>query len=397
MEAVGLITEYNPFHNGHAYHVAQAKALTGADVVVAVMSGNYVQRGVPATFDKWQRAELALRGGVDLVFELPFAFAVQPAHIFARGAVQLLADAGAKTIVFGAEHGDLDFLALAQQAHQRLMADKQFSTDYSQTYATAFNDVLADVVGFRLTDPNDMLGFAYATAVIDLDLVGAITLQPIQRIKAGYHETQLVDDHIASATAIRELMDKQAPTTSFLPYVGQQAAELLAQGAQTAPWSTTWYHALQTKVMTTPIAELEQIYQLTDGLAYRLQEQVAQHLATDFTSFMAAYKSKRYTQARLQRTLLYTVLNITSAEMQTAMATPYLRMLGATTLGRRYLKQQRDKFSLPVIHKVEKDDLTGILALDYRAGRLYQLFSQRPADLAKAQDTGRIPVFIERG
>ena len=131
MEAVGLITEYNPFHNGHAYHVAQAKALTGADVVVAVMSGNYVQRGVPATFDKWQRAELALRGGVDLVFELPFAFAVQPAHIFARGAVQLLADAGVKTIVFGAEHGDLDFLALAQQAHQRLMADKQFSTDYS--------------------------------------------------------------------------------------------------------------------------------------------------------------------------------------------------------------------------------------------------------------------------
>ncbi|MFR6560392.1 MAG: nucleotidyltransferase family protein, partial [Weissella confusa] len=184
MEAVGLVTEYNPFHNGHAYHVAQAKAVTGADTVVAVMSGNYVQRGVPAVFDKWRRTELALAGGVDIVFELPFAFAVQPAHIFARGAVQLLADAGVSSIVFGAEHAELDFLALAQQARERLAADDHFSADYSQTYATAFNDVLAEVVGFRLTDPNDMLGFAYATAVIELGLADQIRLQPIQRIKA---------------------------------------------------------------------------------------------------------------------------------------------------------------------------------------------------------------------
>ena len=397
MEAVGLVTEYNPFHNGHAYHVAQAKAVTGADTVVAVMSGNYVQRGVPAVFDKWRRTELALAGGVDIVFELPFAFAVQPAHIFARGAVQLLADAGVSSIVFGAEHAELDFLALAQQARERLAADDHFSADYSQTYATAFNDVLAEVVGFRLTDPNDMLGVAYATAVIELGLADQIRLQPIQRIKAGYHDTTLSDDHIASATALRELINQEAPAAEFADYVSQPAAELLAQGAQTADWSETWYDALRYKVLTTPIDELETIYQLTDGLAYRLKETIERDITADYETFMTTFKSKRYTQARLQRTLLYTVLNITDAEMQTAMQQPYLRMLGATPVGRRYLKQQRESFTLPLIHKVEKDDLTGILMLDYRAGRLYQQFSRTRQDKASPLDTGRIPVFIERG
>ena len=91
MTAVGIIAEYNPFHNGHAYHLAQAKMLAGAETAVVVMSGNFVQRGVPAVFDKWQRTSLALEGGADVVYELPFAFAVQPAHLFARGAVNLLA------------------------------------------------------------------------------------------------------------------------------------------------------------------------------------------------------------------------------------------------------------------------------------------------------------------
>lgn len=397
MQAVGLITEYNPFHNGHAYHVATAKALTGADVVVAVMSGNFVQRGVPAIFDKWRRTELALRGGVDLIFELPFAFAVQPAHIFARGAVQLLADVGVQTIVFGAEHADLDFMALAQAAQARLAADQQFSADYAKTYATIFNDVLAEVVGFRLTDPNDLLGFAYAMAVIELGLTKQIRLQPIQRVKAGYHDTTVVDDHIASATALRQLVNAQAVATEFAPYVQPLAAEWLANGEQVVPWEAAWYQALQTKVLTTPVETLGTIYQLTDGLAYRLKDTIEQQVTADFASFMTAFKSKRYTQARLQRVLLYTVLNITADEMQRALHEPYLRVLGATPQGRQYLKQQREQFSLPVIHKVTKEHLTGLLALDYRAGRLYQLFTKQEGERERSLDTNRIPIFIERG
>jgi len=352
---------------------------------------------VPAIFDKWRRTELALRGGVDLIFELPFAFAVQPAHIFARGAVQLLADAGVQTIVFGAEHANLDFVALAQVAHSRLAADHQFSTDYSKTYATVFNDVLAAVVGFRLTDPNDLLGFAYAMAVIELGLTQQIKLQPIQRVKAGYHDTMLTDAHIASATAVRHLVANKALAADFMPYVQPLAAEWLAAGTQVDDWEMRWYQALQVKVLTTPVDELANIYQLTDGLAYRLKDIVEQSLTADFITFMTAFKSKRYTQARLQRALLYTVLSITDTQMQQALQQPYLRVLGATTQGRQYLKRQREHFSLPVIHKVTKEHLTGLLALDYRAGRMYQLFTKQERERERSLDTNRIPIFIERG
>ena len=114
MKAVGLVVEYNPFHNGHRYHLAQAKRLTGADVVVAVMSGNFTQRGEPTILDKWSRTLAALQNGVDLVVELPVADAVQPAHRFAMGALSLLNDLQVADVVFGAEHPDWDFAAMVK-------------------------------------------------------------------------------------------------------------------------------------------------------------------------------------------------------------------------------------------------------------------------------------------
>ena len=108
MKAVGVIVEYNPFHYGHAYHLKKAKEITGADVVIAAMSGNFLQRGEPALVSKWVRTEMALKGGVDLVFELPYTFAVQKADTFANGAVSLLDSAGCDAICFGSESGNID-------------------------------------------------------------------------------------------------------------------------------------------------------------------------------------------------------------------------------------------------------------------------------------------------
>lgn len=393
MTAVGIIAEYNPFHNGHAYHLAQAKLLTGAKTAVIVMSGNFVQRGTPAIFDKWQRAALALEGGADVVYELPFAFAVQPAHLFARGAIQLLADAGVDTIVFGAEHAQLDFLFLAKQAHTLLMNNTAFQSDYTQTYATVFNDVLAQATGSRISEPNDLLGFAYATAVLELGLADKIQLLPIQRIGASYHQTKITDSQIASATALRSLMQQQSSIKEYEAFVSKKAANLLSQGQQTKDWSTAWYSLLQYKVLTSPVEELEQIYQLNDGLAYRLKEQITRQTDSSYETFMTTFKSKRYTWSRLQRTLLYTLLNVQQQEMQTALAQPYLRLLGASKAGRLFIKQHRRDVSLPVINRVTSEDTTGILTLDYRAGKLYELMAKQP--VRRAMDTGRIPLFSE--
>lgn len=393
MKAVGIVAEYNPFHNGHAYQIAQAKEITNADTAVVVMSGNFVQRGLPAVFDKWQRTRLALVGGADLVYELPFAFAVQPAHLFARGAVELLVSAGVTNIAFGAEHAQLDFLALARTARQTLNQNEAFKNDYTQTYATVFNDVLADVTGKRLSTPNDLLGFAYAMAVLDLGYDDKVQLFPIQRKGASYHQTGITDTHIASATALRELMEKKATSSEFANYVSEPAAQLLTAGDQTQSWDEAWYPFLQYKILTTPVSQLEQIYQLNDGLAYRLKEQITRYTRVDYETFMMMFKSKRYTWARLQRTNLYTLLNVRHDEMMQALQHPYLRVLGATRQGRLFIKQTRDQVQLPVINRVTHDMVTDILQLDYRAGKLYELMAKQP--MQQAMDTGRIPVFYE--
>lgn len=393
MKAVGIVAEYNPFHNGHAYQISQAKKITNADAAVVVMSGNFVQRGLPAVFDKWQRTRLALVGGADLVYELPFAFAVQPAHLFARGAVELLVSAGVTNIAFGAEHAQLDFLALARTARQTLNRNEAFKNDYTQTYATVFNDVLANVTGKRLSTPNDLLGFAYAMAVLDLGYDDKVQLFPIQRKGASYHQTGITDTHIASATALRELMEKKATSSEFANYVSEPAVQLLTAGDQTKSWDEAWYPFLQYKVLTTPVSQLEQIYQLNDGLAYRLNEQITRYTRVDYETFMTMFKSKRYTWARLQRTNLYTLLNVRHDEMMQALQHPYLRVLGATKQGRLFMKQTRDQVQLPVINRVTHDMVTDILQLDYRAGKLYELMAKQP--MQQAMDTGRIPVFYE--
>ncbi|RRG18862.1 nucleotidyltransferase [Weissella viridescens] len=394
MRAVGLITEYNPFHNGHHFHVQEAKRLTGADVVVAVMSGNFVQRGMPAVMDKWQRTQLALEGGLNLVVELPIAFAVQPAHLFARGAVALLADLQVETIVFGAEHAELDFIGLAQTAHATLAHSEHFKQDYTKTYATQFNDVIQALIGYRIESPNDLLGFAYANAVIELGLQQKITLQPIQRKQAQYHDRKL-DQHaaIASATALR--LASGHGIDELQQYMSAAGAALLAQGEQTEPVDGAWLTSLLYKVRTTPVVDLEQIYQLNDGLAYRLKTLIEKNQYQTVSELLDDFKSKRYTRARLSRSLLYVLLNMTQGEVTTALHQPYSRILGQDQIGRKYLKHIRDLTQYPVINRVSHQDVTSIMALDYRAGMIYQLFT-RPEFDQRPQDTGRIPIYFER-
>lgn len=204
MKAVGIIAEYNPFHNGHAYHLAEAKRVTGADVAVVVMSGNFVQRGEPAILDKWERTKLALHNGADLMVELPVFDAVQPGHLFAKGAIAILAALGVKDLVFGSEHPDIDFMDLAKQAQG---IEAEGSGAKNQTYAAAYAADLEEKTGFKLEDPNDILGFSYAKAVVESEV--EMNLHPIGRIQAGYHDKEFDEGaEIASASSIRLALHK---------------------------------------------------------------------------------------------------------------------------------------------------------------------------------------------
>jgi predicted nucleotidyltransferase len=392
MKAVGLVTEYNPFHNGHAYHAAKAKEITGADVVVAVMSGNFIQRGEPAILDKWTRANMALQNGVDLVIELPVFYAVQPSHLFAKGAVQLLAAMGIQDDVFGAEHADVDWLDLAKQAPQA----ENFGDGQSrnQTFASAYAQELAAQTGFVLEDPNDILALGYAKAVLDLGLEGQMHLHAISRLEAGYHDTEIADQQqIASASAVRLALHKNKweKITNVVP---PQTLKALREKPNTTHFEGAFWQLLRYRLLTDTVGQIGGTYQMAEGLEHRLTAMtMGEPGPQSLQSYIKAVKSKRYTYARIQRTLLYTLLNIKVDQMQAAMADPYLRLLGYTTQGQSFLNAEKKNFTLPLISRVDMGLAKSNLRLDYKAGKLWQMLAE--GDKIPAQDVSRVPLAVQ--
>lgn len=372
MHAVGLVTEYNPFHNGHRYHLSQARELTHAEVVVAVMSGNFTQRGEPTLLDKWQRAQAALTNGVDLVVELPIFMAVQPAHRFAAGALELLAALGVDDVVFGAEHPKWDFKQLVA-AEQNFTASG-FS-QYNATFATQFNEQLKDQTGLSLTDPNDILSFGYYKAQINERL--QLRLHPIQRRGSQYHDER-IEGKIASASAIRQAVLEHGDFKQAVPV---QTAQQLQKLQQVPSWDAM-YPMLRNQLIQAPVEQLAQIYQMAEGLEYRMKDAAQRNLS--FAGFMKAVKTKRYTYAHLLRVYLYTILQLTESQVSDHLKRPYLHVLGFNERGRDYLHSIKKQVELPLLTKIDQNLRDDLLNLDYRAGKLYQTFTPVEQDLKHA-------------
>ena len=212
MKIVGLITEYNPFHAGHLYHMQRARELTGADYCVVLMSGSFVQRGEPAIFDKYRRTKAALLAGADLVLEMPAAFSTASAHEFAAYGVALLSAIGVDTVVFGSECGQIETLKQAAYAlnhesaefRERLQKGLKAGLTYPQARAKALE--MEDTWASVLSSPNNILGIEYLRAAEDLH--SPMEFYTISRKGSGYHEDTLADANFPSASAIRGIIRK---------------------------------------------------------------------------------------------------------------------------------------------------------------------------------------------
>lgn len=375
MKAVGIVTEYNPFHNGHIYHIEKAKEITGADIVVAVMSGNFVQRGTLAVADKWQRSKFALQNGVDIVIELPIYYALQPAHIFANGAVKLLSALGVSEIVFGAENPEIDFIELAKKAPSET-GEENFKNK-TQTFASNFAQTLEEKTGFKLENSNDILAFSYAKAILDLELEDKIKIYPIARKEAQYKDEDIdKKNYIASATAIRKALDNNEDFSNFTPMT-----KLFDRD-----YEKKLFDLLEYRISADGVKQLKQIYQMNEGLEYRIKD-VVENGVSDFSDLLNKIKTKHFTASRIHRTLSYILLNIKVDQMQAAMKEPYLRLLGFTKNGQEYLNEIKKEIPLPLITHVDLKLAKTNLRLDYRAGVIYNQIMQ----IDQQQDVGRIP------
>ncbi|MFO7982025.1 MAG: nucleotidyltransferase [Desulfuromonadales bacterium] len=418
MRSVGLITEYNPFHNGHLHHLQESKRVSGADVTVAVMSGHFLQRGEPALLDKWVRAEMALAAGVDLVVELPLPWACNSAPYFARGAVQALSAMGVDTLCFGSEIGDLDVLkqcAGLLEKHQALVArHTEALLRQGINYPEARQKVFAGLTDRTecleaIGSPNNILGIEYLRALHCADT--AIEPFTIQRIGAGYHDSKAAPGGIASATGIRRMLGEKADVTEYIPPSVLGVLERATGAGRVVDFSHL--HRLLVTAILRDGERLDALYQVEHGLARRLIE--AARTSRDYEGLVETAKSRHLTRTRVQRLLAYVLLGLEAAEMEAYLGSGplYLHLLGYSERGREFLAAGRKCRSLPLISNYSRVHAAlkrscgkaslqfrlaeKMLNAEVRATALYSLLMFEAPDGDRNRDFYRDPVGLEGG
>ncbi|MHC9532485.1 nucleotidyltransferase [Dellaglioa sp. L3N] len=372
MDTTGIIVEYNPFHNGHLYQINQIRAQYPDTTIIAIMSGQFLQRGVPAAIDKENRTREALRSGVDLIIELPVAFSVQPADLFAKGAIKLLAGMQVTRLVFGAEHPKLDFKFIATEIKT---LDNGFD-QFNETYAMQYQRAVFEKTGITINQPNDLLGLAYAEACLAEKT--AIQLCPIQRVKADYHEVNFdATQEITSATAIRLAIKKNISIAKVVP----EQTNLDSENEKWVDWSDFWPYLKYQLRLSTP-EQLAMIYGMSEGIEYRLLQQYEQ-LPDDanFDDWVQAVKSKRVTYTKISRLATYILLQIKQNEIDKQYKQPYYHVLGFSKKGQFLLNYLKKEVPYPLLTKIGKKEKEGLYHLDYRAGIIYGLVSHKKSDL----------------
>ena len=399
MKTVGIIAEYNPFHNGHAYQIAEAKRITGADYAAVVMSGDFVQRGTPAIWDKYTRTRAALIGGADLVFELPVCYATASAEYFAEGGVALLTALGVDTLCFGSECGDIN--ALREIATLFVNESPEFKEALSRSlregksYPVAREDAYrAHCTAHRLpiqedilSNPNNLLGIEYCKAILTQN--SSLVPFTVKRIGDSYHEATASENSYCSATALRALLSDMACTHLYTQLCAQVPAEVIPvyqNALRTLPLITAddFSELLNYRLLYADADTLCTYADWSAELANRILAQLSSSLGFEATA--ASLKSKQLTLTRANRMLLHVLLHITTEQLLTASAQGscfYARLLGLRESSSKVLRRLSDCCTVPVINKLApaEKELTGIaselLQQDIRAAKLYDMVQQR--------------------
>ncbi|MHC5374503.1 nucleotidyltransferase [Enterococcus sp. LJL120] len=384
MKTCGVIVEYNPFHNGHRYHLQKARQESQAEVVIAVMSGNFLQRGEPAIVDKWQRANAALLNGADLVLELPVQWSVQSADYFAKGAVKILQEMNCQALCFGTDsQNHFDYQKFGEfVSQQQPLIDETFQSladsdlNYPQKMTAVFRKIYPENQ-LDFATPNHILGLSYAKE--NAKYPQPMKLLPIQREQAGYHDQKAGSGDIASATAIRNLLKKNAAVDDFMP----QEMAAAFKDSPLIDWEKLWPY-LKYQILTSSLEDLAKIYQMNEGLEYLFKEAVV--TAENFASFIEALKSKRYTWVRLQRLCLYVLGKVTEEEVIQAQANSQLRILGFTAGGQQFISENRH---LPWLSRFSKES-GAAWNLTVKMDRVYQLADAKIPE----ENFGRPPIRV---
>ena len=342
-KVLGIVCEYNPFHNGHLYHLEELKKITGSNYSIAIMSGNFTQRGSTAIIDKWSRTETALKAGIDLVIELPTLYAISSAENFADGAIHILDSLKIVDYVgFGAETSDIDVLDnIADVLYNEPRAYKTLLS-HELNKGISFpkareNALLIYLNNIRkyvnvVSAPNNILGIEYIKALKKYKSI----IKPISiaRFEAGHNDLSY-HSNIASGTTIRNII-KNGNFDILRRLVPESTYSILMDNIKQThivPDLSVFERQIFYNLRKMSIEEIRNLPDVTEGLEFSIKK--AANSCNSIYEFLNIIKSKRYTSTRLQRILLYSLLEITKKDMELSRkVTPYIRVLGLNNKGK---------------------------------------------------------------
>lgn len=395
MNVLGIIAEYNPFHNGHLYQLQKSVDIAEADFVVAIISGNFTQRGETPLFSKWKRSEMAVECGVDLVIELPFAFACNNAEYFAKGAIEILNRLDCIThLSFGSESGDLNLLKKTADFLSRETEDFKFNLknnlkngqSYPKARFEAVKACLGEEASEILTNPNNILAIEYLKQlnITNSDII-PIT---VKRMESEYHDTTLRGS-IASASALRKALieDSKEPShiCDFIPFPCLKTFESAFKDEKISASShehmeQLYYKILTAKILSASSYDLSHIFSVSEGLENNLKSAVRH--SNNLFELKERIKSKRYTSTRISRMLAHILMGLTKTDFNAILEAEkyYARILAFNQKGAKLLKyiKKNENTNIPCITNLNKEadsliDCQLLLSYDLFSSDLYNL------------------------
>ncbi len=358
MEIIGIICEYNPFHNGHAYHIQTIKKMYPDSLIVLVLNGYFLERGEVTIINKEDKTKIALENNIDIVLEHPFVFASNSADIFAESAIKLLQLIGCGKVIFGSESNDLELLTKIAKIQLEDDFHNQVKTHLKSgiNYPTALNKS----IGIDINTPNDLLGIAYIKAILKNDFnIEAITIQRTN----NYHDI-LGNEAIISATNIREKVRNNTNVqkyTNYSHYFQNINEELL-------------FKLLKYKINTEQ--DLSKYLTVDEGIEYRLTKII--NTVNSLDELINKTKTRRYTYNRIRRMLIHILIGLTK-EDKNKLDIEYLKVLGFNKKGQNYLNRIKNELSVPISRKIESTYLAQQYEL--KAAIIYDMLTNSNAYL----------------
>ena len=359
MHIIGLIAEYNPIHLGHIYQIEQAQKMYPDSIIILITNSCFTQRGDIAILNKWDKTKLCLEHNIDLVIELPFPYATQSADLFAKGALELLNHLKIDTLIFGSESNNLEKLTSIVKTQLTDPNYDQAVKNYLKTginYPSAMSKALSNILGYTITEPNDLLGISYIKEILKNNY--PITPVSIQRI-GSYHD-KTITSPIINASLIREL---HLQNKDISPYIPDNIEKYLYQNLSLE----NYFPYLKYKILSTKDLSIYQTVE--EGIENRIKKAII--FSNSWKELVENIKTKRYTYNKINRMLIHILTSFTKEEA-TSLKIDYIRLLGFNIKGQTYLNQIKKEISLPIITNYKRN-LSPLLDLELRITSIYSL------------------------